>query len=83
VSRSAQPFLAAERSIFGLIMNTKEKIGRATDTTVLCLHKEGIFYKLYDRHAMLFTENIKSLKIKTRFIKAAGQQVYSCGKGNE
>ncbi len=60
-------------------MNTREKIDRAADTTVLCLHKEGIFYKLYNQHAMLFTQNIKQLKIKARFIKTVDQQVYSCG----
>ncbi len=60
-------------------MNTKEKINRATDTTLLCLYKEGIFHKLYDRHAMLFTEKIKSLKIKARSIKIVGQHVYGCG----
>ncbi len=60
-------------------MKTREKIDRAADTTQLCLHKEGIFYKLYNQHAMLFTENIKPLKIKVKFIKAVGEQVYSCG----
>jgi len=44
-------------------MNTREKIDRAAYTTALCLHKEGIFYKLYNQHAMLFTANIKELKI--------------------
>lgn len=28
---------------------------------------------------MLFTQNIKALKIKTKFIKAVNQRVYSCG----
>lgn len=60
-------------------MNTKEKIDRAVDTTLLCLYKEGIFYKLYNQHAMLFTANIKELKIKAKHIKAVNQQVYSCG----
>ena len=60
-------------------MNTREKIDRAADTTVLCLHKEGIFYKLYNQHAMLFTQYIKPLKVKARFIKTVNQQVYSCG----
>ena len=60
-------------------MNTREKIDRAADTAVLCLHKEGIFYKLYNQHAMLFTQNIKQLKVKARFIKTVNQQVYSCG----
>ncbi len=50
-------------------MNTKEKIDRAADTAVLCLYEEGIFYKLYNEHAMLFTQNIKPLKIQARFVK--------------
>lgn len=54
-------------------MNTREKIDRATDPSRLCLYKEGIFYKLYNQHAMLFTGNIKGLKVKARFVKAAGQ----------
>jgi hypothetical protein len=45
-------------------MTTREKIDRAIDTKLLYLHKEGIFYKLYNRHAMLSSENIKPLKIK-------------------
>jgi hypothetical protein len=60
-------------------MNTSDKIKLASNTAVLCLHKEGIFYKLYNQHAMLFTQNIKTLKIKDKFIKAVNQWVYSCG----
>ena len=60
-------------------MNTLEKIDRATNLTRLCLHKEGIFYKLYNQHAMLFTDNVKALKVKVKFIKVVNQEVYSCG----
>ncbi len=60
-------------------MNTREKIERAKDTSLLCLHKEGVFYKLYNQHAMLFTENIKELKIQAKFIKVVNQHVYSSG----
>ena len=60
-------------------MNTREKIAGAANTAVLCLHKEGIFYKLYNQHAMLFIQNIKELKVKVRFIKAVNQHVYSSG----
>ena len=60
-------------------MNTQKKIELAANTRQLSLHKEGIFYKLYNQQAMLFTENIKPLKIKVKFIKAVSQQVYSCG----
>ncbi len=60
-------------------MNTQKKIDLAGDTTRLCLHKEGIFCKLYNQHAMLFIQNIKGLKVKAKFIKTADQYVYSCG----
>lgn len=60
-------------------MNTKEKIDMAANTDEICLHKEGIFYKLYNQDAMLFTQNIKALKVKAKFIKAVNQVVYSCG----
>lgn len=60
-------------------MNTKEKIALAANTDEIYLHKEGIFYKLYNQHAMLFTQNIKALKVKAGFIKAVNQVVYSCG----
>lgn len=54
-------------------MNTREEIDRATDPSRLCLYKEGIFYKPYNQHAMPFTDNIKGLKVKAKFVKAAGQ----------
>ena len=60
-------------------MNTREKIDMADDASRPCIHKEEIFYKLYNQQAMLFTENIKPLKIKPIFIKAVNQQGYSCG----
>lgn len=60
-------------------MNTLEKIDRASNPARLCLHKEGIFYKLYNQHAMLFTQNIKTMKVKVKFVKAVNQEVYSCG----
>lgn len=60
-------------------MNTQEKIDKAANSAILCLHKEGIFYKLYNQHAMLFTQNIKALKVTVKFIKAVDQHVYSGG----
>lgn len=60
-------------------MTTREKIALATDGTRLCLHKEGIFYKLYNRQAMLFVENVKDLKVKAKFVKTVNETVYSCG----
>jgi hypothetical protein len=42
-------------------MKTQTKIELASDSTPLCLHKEGIFYKLYNRQAMLFVEKVKAL----------------------
>jgi len=69
---------AAAGEIF-FTMNTREKIDMAANTALLFLHQEGIFYKLYNQQAMLFTENIKTLQIKVKFIKAVTQTVYSCG----
>jgi len=60
-------------------MNTQAKIELALDTTRLCLHKEGIFYKLYNRQAMLFVENVKALKVKAKFVKIVNETEYSCG----
>jgi hypothetical protein len=44
-------------------MKAQEKIDRAADPSKLCLHKEGIFYKLSKQQAMLFGQNIKELKL--------------------
>ena len=60
-------------------MNTQEKIEKAANPAVLYLHKEGNFYKLYNRHAMMFTQNIKALKVTVKFVKTVGQHVYSSG----
>jgi hypothetical protein len=60
-------------------MKTQAKIDLASDITRLCLHKEGIFYKLYNRQAMLFVENVKPLKVKAKFVKTVNAMVYSCG----
>jgi hypothetical protein len=60
-------------------MNSREKIDRATNTARLCLYKEGIFYKLYNQHAMLFVQNIKPLKVTAKFVKVVNQHVYSVG----
>lgn len=51
----------------------------ALDPAKLCLHKEGIFYKLYNQDAMRFTDNIRPLKITGRFIKTVNDHVYSAG----
>lgn len=47
-------------------MKTQEKVELAADSTRLCLHKEGIFYKLYNQQAMLFVEHVKDLKVKAK-----------------
>jgi hypothetical protein len=60
-------------------MNTQEKIDLAATPRQISLHKEGIFYKLYNQQALLFTQNIKPLKIKVKFVKTVNRQVYSCG----
>lgn len=60
-------------------MNTREKIKKAGDADILCLHKQGAFYKVYNQHAMLFVENTKPLKVAVKFIKIVNQHVYSAG----
>ncbi len=41
-------------------MTIKEKIALSENIKNLVLYKEGIFYKLYNQHAMLFSENIRA-----------------------
>jgi len=60
-------------------MNTREKIEKAGNTAILCLHKEGAFCKVYNQHAMLFIEHIKPLKVAVKFVKIVNQHVYSAG----
>lgn len=60
-------------------MTIKEKIALSENIKNLVLYKEGIFYKLYNQHAMLFSENIRVFKVNVKFIKSVGQDVYSVG----
>lgn len=32
------------------------------NTDCICLHREGVFYKAYERSAYLFVEHVKPLK---------------------
>jgi len=48
-------------------MNTQGKIDLALDPARLYLHQEGIFYKLYDLHALLFTDNSSPTCLQRRF----------------
>nr|WP_276516741.1 hypothetical protein [Ornithobacterium rhinotracheale] len=48
-------------------------------TNALCLFKEGSFRKCYNEHAMCFTNNIKPMKVHTRFYKNANCYVHSMG----
>lgn len=52
-------------------MNTQGKIDLALDPAKLRLHQEGIFYKLYDLHVLLFPRQSKPLKIKVKSITTA------------
>lgn len=60
-------------------MTIKEKIALSENIKNLVLYKEGIFYKLYNQHAMLFAENIRAFKVNVKFIKSVRQDVYSVG----
>jgi len=60
-------------------MTIKEKANLSKNPENLVMFKEGIFYKLYKRGAMLFTVNIKAYMVKVKYIKNIGQDVYSIG----
>lgn len=48
----------------------------------LVLFKEGIFWKLYNAHAMYFYHNIRPMKVTTRYYKGIGRYVFSLGFPN-
>ena len=60
-------------------MTIKEKISLATISKQVTLHKEGMFYKLYNQDAFYFTENIKLLKIQYKWFKNVNEYVFIVG----
>lgn len=60
-------------------MGIAEKVEQATNNNILVLNKEGLFYKLYNKHAMYFTQHIKLLKIQCKWFKNIEQHVFIVG----
>ncbi len=60
-------------------MGINEKITEVEKHKGLILYKEGIFYKLYNKHAMLYYVNYNEFKINVKFYKNINQLVYSIG----
>jgi hypothetical protein len=60
-------------------MTIKQKIIATANHNGLIFYKEGVFYKLYNEHAMLYYENISAFKVSVKFYKNINQLVYSVG----
>lgn len=62
------------------LMTAKEKIEQESkNVNAIYLHKEGMFWRAYNQSAMLFVDNLKSLKIIRRYIKNVKQDIFYCG----
>jgi len=59
-------------------MVISKKVQIAINNNKLVLHKEGIFYKSYNEHAMHFLQ-IKRLKVQCKWFKNCNQYVYIVG----
>ncbi|CAI9429193.1 Uncharacterised protein [Candidatus Ornithobacterium hominis] len=62
-------------------MNTQEKLNLIDQDKYnsLILFKEGNFRKCYNEHAMFFVENVKMMKIHTRFYKNVQKYIHAIG----
>ena len=61
-------------------MRLKEKINAETKTEpFVFLHREGLFWKVYEWSAMRFDKEIRSYKLQKRFIRTVDQDVVSLG----
>lgn len=43
------------------------------------LHKEGIFYRAYNRSAYMWVTHICEYEVKTRYVKSVGENIYYVG----
>ena len=50
-------------------MGIEEKITETENHNGLIFYKEGIFYKLYNKHAMLYYENVRVFKVCVKLYK--------------
>lgn len=61
-------------------MTTKEIVERENgETDRVFLYREGIFWKLYERSAWWFVQNVHPFKPAKRFVKSVGQEVVTIG----
>ena len=60
-------------------MEIKEKLEICADKTRFTLFREGLFYKCYNKDAMVFVHNVKKYKVSAKFVKSVGANVYSIG----
>ena len=60
-------------------MTTVEKITSAISNKYFTLFKEGLFYKCYNQDAMVFVKRVKNYKVSSKYVKSAGEGVYSVG----
>lgn len=51
----------------------------STNTNNIFLLKEGIFYRAYNRSAMLMVTSIFPYKVHKKWVKNAGEHIYYCG----
>jgi hypothetical protein len=60
-------------------MTIAEKISHSINNALFTLYKEGLFYKCYNEDAMIFVIKVKNYKVSSKFVKSAGEKVYSIG----
>ena len=61
-------------------MTYKEIILReASNTNLIYLYKEGLFWKAYEKSAYLFVNSIASYKAKSKYVKAVKQDIIYIG----
>jgi hypothetical protein len=60
-------------------MGIKNILELEKENQQIILHKEGLFIKVYERSAYLFTKNIKEYKLTKKFYKNVKQEVVYMG----
>ena len=60
-------------------MTIAEKISHSANSALFTLYKEGLFYKCYNEDVMVFVIKVKNYKVSSKFVKSAGEKVYSIG----
>jgi uncharacterized protein (TIGR02145 family) len=60
-------------------MTIAEKVSHSANRALFTLYKEGLFYKCYNADVMVFVIKVKNYKVSSKFVKSAGEKVYSIG----